>query len=295
MDRVALPGTVERISRLTLGTAGFGGWTDEQTAIRLVHRALDEGLNVIDTAASYGASEEIVGKALVGRRESVLVATKVSPSVDGPPGHVFSAGDLVASAERSLRRLRTDRIDIFQLHDPLVETPAGEIVAAIDRLIADGKVRFFGVCNHDVAQLAALLTLAKGAPRCRLVTVQNQYNLLDCSLGEAVFPFCRRRGIGFLAWSPLAGGLLGGRYGASSPAPYRSRYAGGYWLPHEDPISVLPKVDGFRAAAADLGLSLPQMALGWLLAETSVTSLVIGPRSAFQLDLYLTAATMRHI
>lgn len=290
MQRVPLPGTPERISRLILGTAGFGSWTDEEDAIRLVHRAVSEGINLIDTAASYGPSEEIVGKALTGRHARILVATKVSPSIDAPPGKVFRADDLVASAERSLRRLRTDHIDIFQLHDPLLETRAGEIVAAVDRLIADGKIRYFGVCNHDAAQLAALLALSAGESRCRPVSLQNQYHLLDRS-AETMLPFCRREKVGFFAWSPLAGGLLGGRYGASAPRPLGSRFAEGYWLPYDDPAPMLHTLDALGKAAAERKLSLPQMALEWLLADARVTSLVIGPRSAFQLGLYLAAAS----
>lgn len=267
--------------RLMLGTAGFGDWIPERMARAIVERALGLGIRRFDTAASYGRSEDILGRALASQGAPALVATKISPEVDLNLRRPLRP-QILALAERSLTRLRRDRIDLLQLHDPLPPGLTGPAFDAFAALRERGVIGALGLCNHDATALTALLDRWPGGTALAPVMLQNRHNRLVSDLPPGLTALCSARGLGVWAWSPLAGGLLAGRYGSADPRPAGSRAARGRWLPVEDVAPFLPVLDGLKARH---GQDPARAALDWVLASPGVAGAILGPSRPAHLDI----------
>jgi aryl-alcohol dehydrogenase-like predicted oxidoreductase len=281
------------VSEFALGTMTFGmrGWgCDEVTALALVDRYLEAGGNFLDTADAYGRSEEICGRALKDRRDQVVLGTKAGLPVGPAPGDGGTGrAHLTASCEASLRRLNTDRIDIYWLHVDDVRTPLEETLAALESLVRSGKIRHIGVCNFRAYRLARALATGDRLGIARPVALQGQYNLVVRTLEREHFPLVADEGIGLVAWSPLAAGMLTGKI-RPGHRPEDTRLG-----QRSVALDRLVRNDhGFEVAAAvrkgarDLGCSPSQLALAWLRTRP-VTSVILGARTESQLAENLAA------
>ncbi|GAA3634391.1 aldo/keto reductase [Kineosporia mesophila] len=280
------------------GKGGFSavGNTDVETARRQIDLALDAGVNLIDTADVYsdGVSEEITGEVLQGRRDDVLLATKARMVVGpGPNDGGASRHHLVRSVERSLKRLRTDYIDLFQIHEWDGQTPLEETLEALDSLIRAGKIRYVGASNHSGWQLMKALATADSRGYQRYVSQQIHYTLQARDAEDELIPLTLDQDLGILVWSPLAGGLLSGKYRRDVTAPEGSRHLGDW---NEPPVHDEGKLYDIVDALVETGeahnVSAAQVALAWLLGRPGVTSLVIGARTEAQLTDNLAAADL---
>lgn len=267
--------------RLTIGTAGFGGWTPEAEARSIVERALALGVRRFDTAPLYGPSEEILGRALAGCVEPVHFATKISFALDLDP-HCALDEQIVRLVEQSLVRARRDSIDLLQVHDPVPEPAIGTAFAAFERLCRRGIVGRIGLCNYSAAELATLLSRLPAGAMARPVEMQIRHNLLGSDLTPSLAASCEAQGIAVWAWSPLAGGLLAGRYRSAEPAPPGSRAAGGHWLPVDD---VAPHLPAIEEHAARHGQDAACAAMRFVLDTRGIRGAVFGPSKARHLDL----------
>lgn len=304
MEYRKLGGSGLMIPALTLGTATFGGgsdffrkWgeTDVKEATSLVDVALEMGCNLFDTADAYsaGLSEQILGGAIAGRRDKVLLATKTGMAMgDGPNNMGTSREKIVRCCEASLKRLGTDVIDLYQLHSFDAMTPIDEMLRALDDLTRAGKIRYFGVSNYSGWQLMKMLALADRHGLPRPVTHQVYYTLTDRDFEWELMPLGVDQDVGTLVWSPLAGAKLSGKVGRHKPAPADSRSAtDASW---EVPEERLYKItDALELVAKEVGRSIPQVALAWLLGRPTVSSIVIGARNVAQLRDNLAATELR--
>ena len=293
-----------RVSVLTMGTMTFGGKgnfavvgsTDVTEARRQVDRCLDAGVNLIDTADVYseGVSEEIVGEVLEGRRDAALIATKVRmPMGPGPNDAGLSRHHVIAGCEASLRRLRTDHIDLYQVHEWDGQTPLEETLEALDLLVQQGKVRYVGVSNYAGWQLMKALGTAEriGAPR--FVSQQIYYSLQARDAEYELIPAAVDQGLGVLVWSPLAGGLLSGKYRrGQQPAEGSRQLTDWNEPPVHDQERLYDTVEVLVSIGQDRGVSAAQVALAYLLGKPAVTSLIIGARTEEQLADNLAAADL---
>jgi len=276
-----------------LGCNNFGGRLDEARTRAVVDAALAAGINFLDTADIYGGtrSEEFLGRVLEGRRERVVLATKFGMAIDDQhrgarPAYVRRA------AEDSLRRLRTDRIDLYQLHQPDPEVPIADTLGALAELVREGKVREIGCSNFDVTQLREAESAAPQAG-ARFVSVQNQYSLLHREPDAGVLAECQRLGLAFLPYFPLASGLLTGKYHRGQPAPAGTRLAGGSVSGRFRTDSNEAAVEALRAFAETRGHSLLELAFSWLLARPQVASVIAGATSPEQIQANVGAAGWR--
>ncbi|MEO1061189.1 MAG: aldo/keto reductase [Actinomycetota bacterium] len=297
-DHRVLGRTGIRVSRFGLGTMVLGAWgnTDLAACHRIIHRALDAGINLVDTADMYGAgeNEEIVGAALVGRRDDVLLATKFHhPMGDDPNRRGNSRRWVRRAVEDSLRRLGTDRIDLYQVHRPDPDTAIDETVGVLSDLVREGKILAWGTSTFPAAELVEAVWAAERsggvAPHCE----QPPYSILTRGIERDVLPACRRHGLGVVTWSPLSGGWLTGKYQREAPAPPGSRAA-----TNPDHFDVgndakFDAVERLAAIAADAGISLTHLALAWNVEHPAVTAALIGPRTEEQLDDLLGALDLR--
>lgn len=288
-----------KVSELCLGTMTFGQATDQGEADRILGTALDAGVRFIDTANTYaeGESETILGRLLAGRRDEVVLATKFGNRTG--PGANDAGGSrihIARAVEDSLRRLRTDRIDLYYIHHIDPETPIEETLRALDDLVRQGKLRYLAASNFEGWRLldAAWTAQAKGlAP---IVGYQPQYNLLVRDIEEEILPVCRLKGIGVIPWASLAGGLLSGKYGTGTAALPGSRSEGGWAFRdrlgflHPDRALI---VTTLLAVAREVGRSPAAVALRWLLERPEVTSAIIGVRDVAQTRANLEAAGWR--
>ena len=284
-----------QISALTLGTMTFGGQgnfknvgeTDLAGARRQIDMCLDAGVNLIDTADVYstGRSEEIVGEALSGNRDDVLIASKVRfPMGDAPNMAGLSRHHVIAGCEASLRRLRTDHIDLYQVHEWDGLTPLEETLSALEFLLDSGKVRYVGASNYAAWQLMKALGIAEREHLPRFVSQQIYYSLQERSAEYELIPLAIDQGLGTLVWSPLAGGLLSGKYRRGEQAPAGSRHLTDWDEPPVyDEDRLYDTIDVLVAIAEDRGVSAAQVALAWLLARPTISSVVIGARTDEQL------------
>jgi aryl-alcohol dehydrogenase-like predicted oxidoreductase len=260
-----------------LGTNNFGFWMSADEVLPVVDAALEAGINFIDTSDSYGDSEERLGKALGSRRDEVLIATKFgSPLVDDKNTGGAKPEYVRTAVERSLRKLGTDRIDLYQLHRPDPDTPIGDTLAVLDELVVAGKVREIGCSNFSAAQLREAEAAVKPGA-ARFISVQNHYNLLNRSDEIEVLPESERLGIANLPYFPLASGLLTGKYTRNEPPPEGTRLqkAGermGRILSPEN----FDVVEALSAWAAERGHTILDLAFAWLLAKPIVTSVIAG-------------------
>lgn len=286
------------VSPLTLGAMMFGAWgnPDHDECIRIIHRALDAGINVIDTADVYarGESEEIVGKALKGRRDDVVLATKFHGAMDDDdPNHQGSSRRwIIREVEDSLRRLGTDHIDLYQVHRPRPDVDIDETLGALSDLVHQGKIRYVGTSTFLASQIVEVQWVAERRHRERPVTEQPPYSILARDVERDVLPTAQKYGLGILPWSPLAGGWLSGRYRRGQEPGTSSRLE--RQPARHDPNSPenaakLAAVHLLDDLAADAGVSLVHLALAFVLEHPAVSSAIIGPRTLEQLESLLGA------
>ncbi|BCP54333.1 aldo/keto reductase [Kaistia sp. 32K] len=307
MRTKTLGGTGLLVSEICLGTMTFGGrgfWTaigqlDQSVADGIVARALDAGVNFIDTADVYseGLSEEVTGRAIVnsGRnRSDIVLATKVLGQVGpGPNDRGASRGHILDGVKASLKRLGTDYIDLYQIHgfDPL--TPVEETVRALDDLVRQGHVRYVGVSNWAAWQIMKALGIADHHGWARFASLQAYYTIAGRDLEREIVPLLRDQKVGLMVWSPLAGGLLSGKYDRDGNSPDGSRRAS-FDFPPVDKARAFDVIDVLREIGDAKGVSVARIALAWLLHQPAVTSVIIGAKTIEQLDdnLAATAVTL---
>src|ERR671933_256190 len=301
MDHRPLGRTGVQVSPLCLGAMMFGAWgnTDHDDSVRIIHRALDAGVNFVDTADVYsrGESEEIVGKALRGRRDQVVLATKVHGRMGDDPNEFGNSRRwIVREVDNSLRRLGTDWIDLYQIHRPEEETDVDETLGALTDLVRAGKVRYIGSSTFPASQIVEAQWVAERRGRERFVCEQPPYSMLVRAVEADVLPTCRRYGMGVIPWSPLAGGWLSGRWRKGQEPPTSSRQQR---LPQRFDLSIpgnrrkLEAADALAQLADEAGMTLIEMALAFVINHPAVTAAIIGPRTMEQLESQLTAADVR--
>ncbi|HVO53369.1 MAG TPA: aldo/keto reductase [Solirubrobacterales bacterium] len=299
MELRTIGGTGVEVSSLCLGTMMFGGWgeSDHEAAIRIIHRALDGGINFIDTADVYsrGESEEVVGKALSGgRRDDVVLATKFHGSMGtGPNQQGNSRRWIIRAVEASLKRLQTEWIDLYQVHrwDPW--TDHEETLAALSDLVAQGKVRYIGSSTYPAAQIVKAQWVARDRGHRRFVCEQPPYSLLARGIEADVLPACRDLNMGVITWSPLSGGWLSGRQRQGVSPPRTPRVAMNpqrYDLGKPGNRAKLEVTDSLARLAEKAGISLIHMAIAFVIRHPAVTAAIIGPRTMEQLESQLGAA-----
>jgi aryl-alcohol dehydrogenase-like predicted oxidoreductase len=318
MDYACLGHSGLKVSRMCLGTMTLGRWgnTDHDDCVRIIHRALDEGVTFIDTANRYGMgeSEEIVGKALEGRREDAVVATKVfMPGPGGLLDRGTSRRHVFLQVEESLRRLRTDWIDLYQIHRNDKDTPLEETLGALTDLVRQGKVRYLGVSTGTFAEARTMhfggwkmvesLWISERRRLERFVSTQPPYSIFTREAEREIFPVCQAHGFGAIVWSPLEGGWLAGRYRKGKPVPADSRARnesefGAFVAPRFDMRATwaprrLEVVEELVRMADEVGAPLARYAMAWVLRNPAVTSAIVGVREMRHLEDALRALEVR--
>jgi aryl-alcohol dehydrogenase-like predicted oxidoreductase len=286
-----------KVSPLCLGAMMFGAWgnPDHDEGIRIIHAALDAGISFIDTADVYsrGESEEIVGKALAGRRDDVVLATKVHGTMGDDPNQFGNSRRwIIREVEDSLRRLKTDHIDLYQIHRPEADTDIDETLGALSDLVHQGKVRYIGSSTFPASQIVEAQWVARDRGRERFICEQPPYSLLARGIENDVLPTCRRHGMGVIPWSPLAGGWLSGKWRKGQDAPDSSRaqrMPARYDLSDPGNQRKLDAADALGTLADEAGMTLIQMALAFVINHPAVTAAIIGPRTMEQLESQLGA------
>lgn len=267
------------VSVIGLGGNTFGRYADAEQTARIVHQAIDLGINFIDTANIYasGTSEELLGKAIQDRRDAVLIATKAGMTMgSGPNERGSSRKHVIESCEASLRRLDVDAIDLFQIHAFDPATPLEETLSALDDLVRAGKVRYIGCSNYDAWRVVQSLWISDRERVARYISVQPEYNLLERDVERELVPACLEFGLGIIPYSPLAGGVLTGKYRPGEPPPEGTR---GYNNPRFEPRlrrETLDAVQRLDAWARERGHSVGELALAWLAARPGVSTVIAG-------------------
>lgn len=295
-----------KVSEVCLGTMTFGHQCDERTSCAILDRAAEAGVSFLDTADVYpvpptpetaGRSEEIIGAWLQGRRDRFVLATKCRIRVGhGPNDEGLSRRHVLKACDDSLRRLRTDYLDLYQAHSPDNDTPLDETLAAFDQLVRQGKVRYVGCSNYPAWQVAIGLGISARLGLARYDSVQPRYNLLFRDCETELLPLCRDQGLGVIAYNPLAGGFLSGKYRSLEAPPAGTRFTLGktgelyrnrYW--HQ---AQLEAVEHLRAFFQPRGKSLVTAAVAWVLRQPGITSAIVGASRPEQLDDSLAAVSM---
>jgi aryl-alcohol dehydrogenase-like predicted oxidoreductase len=290
-----------RVSPLTLGCGNYGDMTSEETAQGLMQAAIDHGVNLLDTGDSYvgGESERIIGRFLkaTGQRDRVLIATKVFyPTGDGPNDQGLSRHHILRSCDESLRRLQTDRIDLYMCHRSAgFLTPIEETLAAMNDLVRQGKVCYIGCTTYPAWQVMEALMVSQRCGYARFVVESPPYNLLDRRAENERIPLCQKYGLGVMPWSPLAMGMLAGRYPADGSFPSGSRAAKNPTGIYAQRVNRTGAQIGARLAelAPTYGLTAGQLALLWVKDQPGVTSPIVGPRTPEQLHEMLKVVDLR--
>ncbi len=290
MEYAPLTGTGILVSRLCLGTMLFGDQMDEREAIRCVHHALDAGVNFFDTANRYvgGRSEEILGKALAGRRDKVFVATKVGNTVaDAPHERGSSRTHILKQVELSLRRLQTEYIDLYYLHTPDTVTPLEETLEVLDSLVRSGKVRYLGTSNFAAWQACRMRYAARAEGRVAPAVAQMVYNLITRGLEQEFIPFLKAHAMGLVVYNPIAGGFLTDKYAEkkkleNSRFTRNAMYADRYW--NDDNLAAW---DAVKAIADGAGIPMLDLGMRWLYSTGNVDSIITGFSSLKQLETNL--------
>ena len=299
METRTLGKTGVQVTPLCLGAMMFGAWgnPDHEQSISIIHRALDAGINFIDTADVYarGESEEIVGKALAdGRRDNVILATKVHGTMGDDPNEFGNSRRwIIREVENSLRRLRTDWIDLYQIHRPELDTDIDETLGALTDLVRAGKIRYFGSSTFPASAIVEAQWVAERRGRERFVCEQPPYSILVRGVENDVLPTCRRYGMGVIPWSPLAGGWLTGNYRLDSELPDTRRaqlVPGRYDMSLPANQRKLEAADALAQLAEEAGITLIEMALAFVIRHPAVTAAIIGPRTMEHFESQLTAA-----
>jgi len=286
-----------KVSEIGLGANTFGWRIDEQPSITVIHAALERGINYIDTADIYdrGRSEEFVGKALKNRRHEAILATKFGRSMgEGPNFRGGSRHYVMRAVEASLKRLQTDYLDLYQMHEPDPDTPIEETLRALDDLVKGGKVRYIGTSNFGAWQLCEALWVSKANHLHSFVTEQPHYNILKRDIEKELVPFCQAYHVGIIPWGPLAGGFLTGKYSPGEKASPDWRFPShnhlyGNMLT-EDNFSKLAKLKTF---AGERGHTVGELAISWLLAKPWVSTVIAGVKTVEQLVDNLAAVGWR--
>ncbi len=288
-----------RIAPLVLGTDNYANPTPEDEAARIIAAALDAGINLIDTADLYaaGEGESIVGRALKasGRRDQVLIASKAHyPTGPGPNDRGNSRHHLLRACEASLRRLQTDHIDLYQLHRPDFDVPLEETLRALDDLVRQGKVRYIGSSTAPAWHVVEALWTSDRRNLAAFVSEQSPYNLLDRRVENELLPMVRRHGLGLITWSPLAMGMLAGRYASAGapPADSRAVLRGGIYKERVTARGV-EVGNRFAALARAHGMDPAQLAVLWVKEQEGVTAPIVGPKTVAQLEQLLPVLEMR--
>jgi aryl-alcohol dehydrogenase-like predicted oxidoreductase len=299
MEHRPLGRTGVSVSKLCLGAMMFGAWgnPDHDESIRIIHRALDAGINFIDTADVYaqGESEEIVGKALAdGRRDDIILATKFHGAMGDDPNRQGSSRRwIIRAVEDSLRRLDTDWIDLYQVHRPRTDTDIEETLGALTDLVRQGKIRYIGASTFPASLIVEAQVVARDRGLQRFVTEQPAYSMLVRRVEDDILPTCQRHGMGVLSYSPLTGGWLSGRWRKDNGQQASSRASR---LPERFDLSQpanqrkLDAVEELAQLADDTGITLIQMAIAFVLTHPGITSAIIGPRTMDQLEGQLAAS-----
>jgi aryl-alcohol dehydrogenase-like predicted oxidoreductase len=299
MEHRSLGRTGVSVSKLCLGAMMFGAWgnPDRDECIRIIHRALDAGINFIDTADVYaqGESEEIVGKALAGdRRDHIVLATKFHGAMGGDPNQQGSSRRwIIREVEDSLRRLGTDWIDLYQVHRPRMDTDIEETLSALSDLVHQGKVRYIGSSTFPASQIVEAQWVAGDGHLQRFVTEQPPYSMLVRAVEADVLPTCARHGMGVMSYSPLAGGWLSGRWrkdAGQQPSSRASRLPERFDLSQPANQRKLDAVEQLAQLAEEAGITLIQAAIAFVLNHPAITAAIIGPRTMEQLESQLAAA-----
>jgi aryl-alcohol dehydrogenase-like predicted oxidoreductase len=280
-----------QISPLTLGCMMFGRRTELDDSLRIIDRAIDAGINVLDTANGYarGRSEEFTGEALKrnGKRARIFLASKVHfpMSDDDVNNQGVSRRHIIEQAEASLRRLKTDYLDLYQIHRPHPEVAIDETLRALDDLVRSGKVRYIGTTTFAAWQVVEGLWASEKLHLNRFVSEQPPYNLLDRRIERELIPVAQTFGLAVIPWSPLGGGLLTGKYQRDQPAPAGTRYADpGPLQARRFTKTAFDVIEPLTALAAEKGVPLSQLALAWVVQQPGITSPIIGPRTLEQLE-----------
>ncbi len=278
-----------KVSRLCLGALLFGGATSREDSIKIIHRAMDEGINFIDTADVYvnGESERIVGEAIRERRKEVILATKVGEAMgNGPNDAGLSRHYIMKALDASLNRLNTDYVDVYFLHLPDYNTSIEESLRTLDDLVRQGKVRYIGCSNFYAWQLIEAIAMGDRMNLEKFVCAQPLYNIVNRDIEVEFLPVCKKYGIGVASYSPLARGVLTGKYHRSATPPEGSRAARKdrriyqtEW--REESFDIAEQLKHLAEAH---GKTISQFALNWVLANTLITSVIIGPRTMEQLE-----------
>jgi aryl-alcohol dehydrogenase-like predicted oxidoreductase len=284
-----------QVSLVGLGCNNFGRRCDQEQTTAVVRKALDLGITLFDTADTYGprgVSEEYLGKALEGKRRDVVIATKfVGPMGEGPLWSGASRRYIFDAVEASLRRLNTDYIDLYQIHFPDPRTPIEETLRALDDLVRQGKVRYYGCSNFAAWQVADAHWTARMRGFAPLISAQNQYNLLDRRIERELVPACNAFGLGILPYFPLASGFLTGKYRPGEPPPEGTRLAGAGPMAermlNEQNFATLSKLEPF---VEQRGKSMVDLAIGWLASQPHVGSVIAGATKPEQVEQNVRAA-----
>lgn len=294
MEYTYLGKTGLEVSRLCLGTMTFGSWGigAEDTRV-VIDKAIEEGINFVDTADLYGTSEEVVGQALKGKRDRVVLATKFAiRTEEGPNGAGASRHRIMRQVEKSLRNLQTDYIDLYQIHRPDPHTPIEETMRALDDLVRQGKVRYIGCSNFDGWQIAESLWTSDRMNLERFASNQPSYSLFDRHIEREILPVSRKYDLATLCYSPLHNGWLSGKYNGADRAPAGSR--GADWdLQSEENRGKLQRAEQLLAIAERHGISLAQLAIGWLLHQGNAVIPILGVKSIRQLEENLGAMNVK--
>ena len=294
MEFRTLPRTGLKVSRLSFGTMTFGAQTDEAAAQRIIDCCLDAGINFIDTANVYnrGAAETIVGRTLKGRRDKVILTTKVRGKMgDAADETGLSRAAIRKAIDSSLTRLGTDYVDLYYLHQPDYDTPIEETLETMEELVQAGKVRFPAVSNYAAWQVEEILWICEKRGYHPYFISQPMYNLIARGIEDEYLPFCQRFGVAVVPYNPLAGGLLTGKHSRATGPAAGTRFDGNkmyqdrYWLADD-----FAAVEELRAIAAEAGKTLVELAFQWLLSQPAVDSIILGASRLEQLQENLKAA-----
>ncbi|OGO21202.1 MAG: aldo/keto reductase [Chloroflexi bacterium RBG_16_48_8] len=289
MEYRQLGRTGVRVSPLCLGAMNFGECTEEPEANRIIHKALDAGINFIDTSNSYGdgESERMLGKALAnGKREMIVLSSKFYfPQSEDPNDQGNSRRHVMQALEDSLRRLNTDWIDLYQIHRPSMDIPQDETLRALDDLVHQGKVRYIGCTTYPTWMVMEALAISEQHNLARFITVQPPYNFLDRRIENELVPLALRYNLGLITWSPIGMGILAGRYQSVDLTPEGSRLGGGgpFVKGRLTPKSLLA-FEKFAEVAQDLEITPSQLALLWVKDQPAIVAPIIGPRTEAHLE-----------
>ncbi len=300
MEYRNLGNTGLKVSQVSLGANNFGWFADQETSIPVINQALEAGINFIDTADIYdrGNSETFIGKALKGKRDKVIIATKFSgPMGDGPNDRGGSRYYIMRAVEASLKRLQTDYIDLYQMHFPDAQTPIEETLRALDDLVRAGKVRYIGCSNFAAWQFSEALSTSRTHNLHSFATNQVRYNLLDRSIESELVPFCQAHNVGIIPWFPLAAGFLTGKYRKGEERPSDGRLSGpspagppgnrAYDIFFTD--SNFEKLAIWEAFAKKHGHTVSELAIAWLLSKPYVSTVIAGARKVEQIKANVAA------